>query len=140
MKKLIKQPGFKRWIEHSLQRRENILAVSNQGTLLHYREGNQDLVVKTAMGGGLAYRLRHRTLLREYEAYQRMKGLGGVPRCLGMVDGRYLVIEFIRGRPYRQAVWSDRDRWFGQFLEVIESFHARGVSHGDLKSKGNIST
>jgi serine/threonine protein kinase len=138
MKKLIKQPGFKRWIEHSLQQRENILAVSNQGTLLHYREGDRDLVVKTAMGSGLVYRLRHRTLMREFEAYKRMKGLAGVPRCYGLVDERYLVIDYIRGRPYRQASWNDRDRWFKEFLAVLQSFHSRGVSHGDLKSKGNI--
>ena len=26
--------------------------------------------------------------------------------------GRYLVLEFIRGTPYREAQWRDRDRWF----------------------------
>ena len=30
------------------------------------------------------------------------------------------------------------ERWFAEFLEIIRGFHDRGVSHGDLKSKGNI--
>ena len=138
MKKLINQPEFKQWIERSLEQRENILAISNQGTILHYRRDGLDLIVKSAMGRGLVRRIRERTLAREYEAYRRMEGLSGVPRCHGMVDGHYLVIEFIRGTPYREASWADRAGWFDEFLEVIRSFHARGVSHGDLKSKTNI--
>ena len=138
MKNLIKQEAFKRWIEHSLESGENVLAVSNQGTILHYRQDGFDLIIKSAMGRGLIRFLRHRTLLREYAAYQRMEGLNGVPRCHGLVDGKYLVIEFIRGKPYREAEWTDRDRWFVDFLEVLRAIHERGVSHGDLKSKGNI--
>lgn len=138
MKKLINQPEFRQWIEESLERGENVLAVSNQGTILLYRKDGIELIVKTAMGRGPVRLMRHRTLLREYEAYQRMHGLVGVPECYGMVDGRYLVIEYIHGVPYREANWADRERWFTEFLEVLRSFHERGVSHGDLKSKGNI--
>lgn len=138
MKKLINQPEFQEWIEHSLGQRENILAVSNQGTLLHYRENGLELIVKASMGRGLLRKLRERTLLREYHAYQRLEGLRGVPRCHGMVAGHYLVLEYIHGVPYRQAQWLDRDRWFDEFLVVLRSIHQRGVSHGDLKSKSNI--
>lgn len=138
MKKLINQPSFRHWIERSLEQGENIMAVSNQGTILHYREGGVELIVKSAMGRGLVRSIRQRTLMREYEAYRRMQGLAGVPECFGMVDGRYLVIEFIHGTPYREASWNDRARWFDEFLAVIRSFHERGVSHGDLKSKTNI--
>ncbi len=138
MKKLINQPEFKQWVEHSLNTGENILAVSNQGTILHYREGGRDLIVKTAMGRGLIRKARQRTLLREFQAYRRMEGLSGVPQCYGMIDGRYLVIEFIHGTPYRQSSWTDRERWFEEFLVVLRSIHERGVSHGDLKSKSNI--
>ncbi len=138
MKKLIKQPDFRQWIEHSLQQQENILAVSNQGTVLHYRGNGLDLVVKTAMGRGLVLKVRQKTLLREFEAYRRMDGLRGVPECYGLLGGRYLLIEFIRGTPYRQANWTDRANWFRDFLEILQSIHQRGVSHGDLKSKSNI--
>ncbi len=138
MKHLIKQPEFRQWIQRSLLHQENILAVSNQGTLLHYQYDGLDLIVKTAMGKGLVLKTRQKTLLREFGAYKRMEGLRGVPECYGLLDGRYLVIEFIRGTPYRQAEWSDRERWFADFLEILQSIHDRGVSHGDLKSKSNI--
>jgi serine/threonine protein kinase len=134
----IKQPEFRQWIEDSLRDGENILAISNQGTILHYRGDGEDLVVKSAMGRGPIRALRQRTLLREYEAYRRMEGVAGVPRCHGLVADRYLVLEFIRGTAYREATWADRERWFAEFLEVLQAIHARGVSHGDLKSKGNI--
>ena len=62
MKKLINQPEFREWIERSLAQRENILAVSNQGTILYYQNGGLDLIVKTAMGRGLARKARERTL------------------------------------------------------------------------------
>lgn len=138
MKKLINQPEFRDWVERSLERRENILTVSNQGTILHYQDDDLNLIVKTAMGSGLVRKIRERTLLREYQAYQRMDGLTGVPECFGLIDGRYLVIEFIDGKPYRQAAWTDRDAWFRDFLVLLRSIHDCGVSHGDLKSKSNI--
>lgn len=134
----IQSSAFLAWIEDSLARRENILAVSNQGTLLRYRTDGLDLVVKAAMGRGALRALRERTLLREYAAYRRLDGLDGVARCHGLVGGHYLVLEFVRGTPYREAEWVDRERWFADFLVLLRAIHARGVSHGDLKSKSNI--
>lgn len=138
MDERIDNPAFLAWVEDSLAQRENILAVSNQGTLLRYRADGLDLVVKAAMGRGPLRALRERTLLREYAAYRRLDGLDGVPRCRGLVGGHYLVLEFVRGTPYREAEWADRERWFAEFLALLRAIHARGVSHGDLKSKSNI--
>lgn len=138
MNDLIRDPAFKRWIEDSLSRAENILAVSNQGTVLHYRDHEVEVIVKAAMGRGPVRAVRERTLLREYHAYQRLQGLEGVPKCYGWVGGHYLVLEFIKGTPYREATWIDRDRWFRELLDVLRACHERGVSHGDLKSKSNI--
>lgn len=129
---------FLEWIERNLKSGANLLAVSNQGTLLRYHEDGANLVVKAAMGHAPLRVLRQRTLLREYEAYRRMEGLPGVPRCHGLVAGRYLVLEFIEGTPYREAEWVDRERWFAEFLEILRGIHGRGVAHGDLKSKSNI--
>ena len=138
MEQTIAQPAFRQWIEDSLAGQKNVLAVSNQGTILHYRAEGLDLIVKAAMGSGVVRRLRERTLLREHEAYQRMRGIEGVPKCYGLVAGHYLVLEFVHGVPYREAQWTDRDQWFEELLAVLRSIHARGVSHGDLKSKANI--
>lgn len=138
MQELISQSQFVQWIERSLAQRENILAVSNQGTVLHYRGEGLDLVVKAAMGPGLLRAARQNTLLREYDAYRRLDGLSGVPACHGLVEGRYLVLDFVRGTPYRDAAWTDRAAWFDAFLALLRAIHQRGVSHGDLKSKSNI--
>jgi tRNA A-37 threonylcarbamoyl transferase component Bud32 len=126
------------WVENSLARDENILARSNQGTILLFRDSGMEFVVKTAMGSGAVRRARQATLTREETAYRRLVGLEGVPRCFGMVADRYLVLEYIRGTPYRDAEWDDRKAWFEQLLAVIRGFHERGVSHGDLKSKSNL--
>lgn len=138
MQTLIRSSGFRAWIENSLATQENILTTSNQGILLLYQKNGYDLVVKSAMGPPLVKRIRLATLRREYLAYQRLEGLVGVPRCFGMVADLYLVIEHVNGTPYREATWQDRDAWFAGFRNLIEQFHARGVSHGDLKSKSNI--
>jgi predicted Ser/Thr protein kinase len=130
--------GLLPWIETSLASGSNILARSNQGTVLKFEGDGLRLVVKTAMGRGPVKRARQATLEREYAANQRMHGLVGVPECYGLLKNRYLVTEFIEGTAFRHAKWDDRDAWFAELLSVIQSFHARGVSHGDLKSKTNL--
>ena len=96
------------------------------------------LVIKSAMGRGPLRSARQATLEREYAAYQRLQGVEGVPACYGLLAKRYLLMEFIDGTAYRHATWQDRDKWFAELLDVIRAFHARGVSHGDLKSKTNM--
>jgi predicted Ser/Thr protein kinase len=126
------------WIETSLADGKNILATSNQGLLLLFEGDGLRLVIKSAMGRGAIRRARQATLEREYSAYLRLRGVEGVPTCFGLLNQRYLVMEFIDGNPYRDADFQDRDRWFAELLDVIRSFHLRGVSHGDLKSKSNL--
>ena len=127
--------GLVDWIESSLASGSNLLATDNQGIVLLYEGDGRKLVIKSAMGRGALRKARQATLEREYAAYRRLAGVEGVPACYGLLEGRYLVLEFIEGAPYRHAVWQDRELWFAQLLEVIRAFHARGVSHGDLKSK-----
>jgi len=129
---------LEQWIESSLASGSNILATSNQGIVLLFEGDGLKLVIKSAMGRGPVRRARQATLEREYAAYQRLKGVEGVPACYGLLSRRYLLMEFIDGTAYREATWQDRDTWFAELLEVIRAFHARGVSHGDLKSKTNM--
>lgn len=127
-----------RWIESSLDSGDNILATSNQGTVLLFEGDGRKLVIKTAMGRGAIRKARQATLEREYSAYQSLQGVVGVPKCHGMLTQRYLLMEFIDGVPFREAEWQDRDQWFAALLKIIQTFHDRGVSHGDLKSKSNL--
>ncbi len=142
MRELLKSPEFKQqfthWIETSLRTGDNHLATSNQGTLLLYQQDGYECVVKAAMGTALLFQARLATLRREYKAYQKMQGLENIPMCFGLLEDRYLVLEYIRGTPYRHAAWDDRDKWFAELRQTIEKFHLLGVSHGDLKSKSNI--
>jgi predicted Ser/Thr protein kinase len=126
------------WIESSLSSNSNILARSNQGIVLLFEGDGLKLVIKSAMGRGPVRKARQATLEREYAAYQRLDGVVGVPACYGLLAQRYLLTEFIDGTAYRQASWVDRDEWFAELLAIIRAFHARGVSHGDLKSKSNM--
>lgn len=135
---LITDPSFAARVRDSLSRGENVLARSNQGTVLRFSVGGNEFLVKCPMGQGLALRARRRTLMREFEAYKRLEGLQGVPECYGLVDGEFLAMELIRGVPYRDALFDDREQWFTELLEIIRGIHERGVSHGDLKSKSNI--
>jgi predicted Ser/Thr protein kinase len=130
--------GLETWIESSLASGSNILATSNQGIVLLFEGDGLKLVIKSAMGRGPIRRARQATLEREYAAYQRLQGVEGVPACYGLLAKRYLLMEFIDGTAYRHATWQDRDKWFAELLDVIRAFHARGVSHGDLKSKTNM--
>jgi len=129
------------WIESSLAAGDNILATSNQGTVLLYENAELKLIVKSAMGRGAIRKARQAALEREYAAYKKLDGVEGVPTCYGLLDQQYLLMQFIDGVPYRQGQWVDeetRSHWFAQLLSIIQTFHARGVSHGDLKSKTNL--
>ena len=129
---------LQQWIESSLASGSNILATSNQGIVLLFEGDGLKLVIKSAMGRGPVRKARQATLKREYAANQRLTGVVGVPACYGLLAQRYLLMEFIDGTAYREATWQDRERWFAELLVVIRAFHARGVSHGDLKSKTNL--
>jgi predicted Ser/Thr protein kinase len=129
---------LEQWIESSLAAGSNILATSNQGIVLLFEGDGIKLVIKTAMGRGVVRKARQATLEREYAAYRRLEGVSGVPVCYGLLAKRYLLMEFIEGTTYRKAEWQDRDIWFEELLVTIRAFHARGVSHGDLKSKTNM--
>jgi predicted Ser/Thr protein kinase len=98
------------------------------------------VVVKQAMGRGLALWLRQLMLRREHAAYQRLGDVPGVPRCLGMdAEGR-LLLEFLEGEPFHETAvaLTDRERFFSELLRSILALHGAGVAHADLKRRGNI--
>jgi len=142
MQELINNPESKQqliaWIEDSLKSGKHLLATSNQGTLLLFQQNGKQCVIKAAMGKTAVYKARLATLRREYQAYQKIKGVKNTPLCYGFLARKYLILEYIEGCPYRQANWDDREQWFSQFKQTLSEIHQRGVAHGDLKSKSNI--
>jgi predicted Ser/Thr protein kinase len=125
----VPDPGPRKFLSRGYQG-----AVYVRGTGADYR------VVKQAMGGRIARRLRVAMLRREYTVYGRVAGIPGIPRCFGLQEDGSLVLEYVAGEAYRESVpaLKDRDRFFWRLKEQILALHAVGVAHADLKRRGNI--
>jgi RIO-like serine/threonine protein kinase len=112
------------------------MARSNQGRVYRLSAGGRELAVKTAAGRGPLLAVNRHALRREYRAYLRLEGLAGIPDCHGLVEDRFLVLDFIDARPFRDSRIGPG--FFEQLLETIRAMHERGVAHGDLKRKANL--
>ncbi len=100
--------------------------------------GGHKILVKSAAEKGMTSSMCRWFLRREYRVYQRLTGIKGIPHCYGFFAGRFLVLEYIDSKTMRQASLGNRQVFFDEMFEIIESIHARGVAHGDLKRKDNI--
>jgi len=113
-----------------------VMAQSNQGRVYRLRAAGRELAVKTAAGRGPLLAVNRQALRREYRAYRRLDDLPGIPRCHGLAEDRFLVLDLIDAQPFRDArVGSE---FFERLLEIIQAMHVRGVAHGDLKRKANL--
>ena len=112
------------------------LARGNQGEILRLNIDGHDLVVKQALGRSLLGRANRWTLAREARAYLRLNGVPGIARFHGFIDRRWLVLDHVESRPFRDAqVPPD---FFDRLLALLHEMHRRGVAHGDLKRKANL--
>lgn len=109
-----------------------------QGSIHTGQIGDQKILIKSAAGTGLTAWLNRWMLRREYDIYRRLRGVSGIPNCFGLFLDRHLVLEHVDARTMRETTISDRDAFFHEMFEIIESLHERGVAHGDLKRKDNI--
>ena len=132
------EAALKHWIETSIATRANNLASGYQGQTLLYEDAGNSYVIKVPHGKGLA-RYFHRHMLRhEYDVYNKLGEFAGAPRCLGLIDRQYLVLEFVEGRTIRSKRPLDEDEYHSKLFEYIKAMHARGVAHMDLKRKDNL--
>ena len=94
------------------------------------------LVVKSARTRGI---LRHASVSREHEIYERLANIPGIPRSYGIHPDIGLVLEYVDGAPLREREkdLADRDAFFALMLATIEAMHEAGVAHCDLKRKDN---
>lgn len=109
-----------------------------QGEIYLYGKASERFIIKCASGKGVLRWLRSRMLRNEFAAYQRLREFDGSPRCYGLLDGKYLVLEYINGIPVRRAPISDPTRFFDRLFVFVEELHARGVAHADLKRQDNL--
>ena len=126
------------WIEAQTRAAEPAYAEGYQGPVHLYQTGGRRFIVKTALKKGLSARIRRWMLRREHYAYQHLTGFAGSPRCFGLIEGRYLVLEHIDGVSLRRGRIDDRHAYFDTLLGYIAEMHRRGVAHGDLKSRDNL--
>lgn len=126
------------WIEQSLRDNTNRLSQGYQGQVLLYDDGEQKIVIKTPHGRGLLKHIHTRLLRHEYAVYQRLAGMAYVPRCYGLIDNRYLAIEYIPAHTIRQQRPDNNSVFYSKLLDAIKQLHAREVGHMDLKRKENL--
>ena len=132
------QDTLARWIEDSLATGANRLARGYQGQTLLYQDNNRRLVIKAPTGRGIRKWISTLMLRHEARVYARLADFPAAPRCYGLLRNRYLVLEFIDGMSARYAEIADREAFFAELLEHIQTLHARGIAHSDLQKKDNL--
>ena len=126
------------WIRRSIKTRTNIFSCGYQGNVYLYEGKGRRLIIKAPIGWGLGRLIRRAMLRNEYRVYSRLSGVTGVPRCYGLLEGCYLVLEFIDAIPRYKARITDRAMFFESLLNLIRDLHKAGVAHMDLKKKDNL--
>ena len=118
----------------------NTLGSGYQASIYLYRGPAGEFVIKEALGSMLRRRFSEASIRREEQVYRRLSGVPGIPRCFGLLDGKFLVLEYIPGDSYRKLEHrlGDRERFFANLLVTLNGMHEAGVAHGDLKRKDNI--
>lgn len=125
------------WTEAALVGGRHDFGRGYQGRVLLYELAGRRLIVKVPPHGWLGW--FYRAMMRhEYRVYRQLKGFEGVPRCYGVLDNRYLVLEYIDGTPLRDRRPENSELFFERFLDLLRRLHAAGVAHVDLKKKDNI--
>lgn len=117
-----------------------LLAQGYQASVRRCESPHGDLAVKSPHRSALQGLLGRIAIKHEYAVYGRLRGVDGIPRCFGLVDGRHLVLEYVPGGSLREceAGLRDRDRYFARLRRTLESMHRAGIAHGDLKRKDNL--
>jgi predicted Ser/Thr protein kinase len=117
-----------------------LLSSGYQGTAYLYDQDGYEIVVKEAASGLLTGWFHRLMLRREARIYEHLAGVKGVPYSPGLLDGKWLVLDFVEARSLKEQrhELQDRDGFYALLREVIDAFHAVGIAHGDLKRKDNV--
>lgn len=76
---------------------------------------------------------------REFRAYDRLRGVEGVPRFVKVLDRHAFLIEHVDGEAFRGVTGlSLPGRYFEELRRVVASMHDRGVVHLDLHQRKNF--
>ena len=99
------------------------------------------VVVKDFRNNGFVFRntVGRFLIWRESKAYRRLKGIQGIPKCYGVIDGISLAVEEIPGRSLENLEQELRlpPSFFDELRNLIGRCHQRGLAHCDLKRAPN---
>jgi serine/threonine protein kinase len=128
------------FIEQQILSGNRALAAGSQSRIYVYVDPGGRYAIKIPRGNPLLGWVERCIIRRERSIYARLEGLPGIPRCHGLIAGRYLVLDYVEGESFRaaQARLDPAHPFFEQLREIIEAIHARGVAHTDLKRKDNL--
>ena len=135
---------LREWLADDERREQGLLSVGYQGAAYLFG-GELDgqpvrYVLKRAAQGRFTAWIHSRMLGREARAYGLLAVVNGVPHSPGLLDGEWLVLDYIEGQPLKQLQGQLRDpqSFYTRLHRIIRACHAVGVAHGDLKRKDNI--
>jgi len=115
---------------------------STRPTVWHIEDNGIRAIVKDFSSNRFIFRNTVGRFLvrREAKAYKRLKNLKGVPALYRVIGGVALVIEEIPGIDLGTAKRRINlpDNFFDALIDLVESYHERGLAHCDLKRAGNI--
>ena len=115
---------------------------STRPTLWVVEDNGVRAVVKDFSANRFLYRNTTGRFLiwRESKAYNRLRGLKGVPTLYRVIDGLALVIEEIPGESLEGLEKKKKlsREFFEELRELVERIHKRGLAHCDLKRAPNI--
>jgi tRNA A-37 threonylcarbamoyl transferase component Bud32 len=78
---------------------------------------------------------------RETRALARLRGISGIPACLGEVAPCGLLLERVKGEPiseWRGERPEEFEAMFQRLKALVAAIHDRGVAHLDLRKRDNI--
>jgi RIO-like serine/threonine protein kinase len=105
-------------------------------------EKGKRAVVKDFSVNGFLYRnIAGRFLVwREKKAYQKLKGIKGIPDFYGDINGLALVMEEIPGKSLKAAHQTSgvSQEFYSDLNTLLETIHDAGIAHCDLKRMPNI--
>ncbi len=134
------QAKLRRFLADDQRRSAALLSSGYQGSVYLYDDNGYKLVIKQA-GGGLLTGWLHRLMLhREARVYAKLADVEGVPHSPGLLDGNYLVLEFVEGRSLKaeRRDLQNSEAFYAALRTIITACHSAGVAHGDLKRKDNV--
>ncbi len=128
------------WLSSGEHSAEALISSGYQGAAYLYEGSQGRRVIKAATGAGIVGWARRRMIRREFSIYQRLASVDGVPHCHGLLDGQYLVLDFVDGVPLSDvdSDITDRDTFYKGLLKIILNVHLAGVAHADMKRRGNV--